>query len=415
MADRLTDAAIRNSKRQAKAYKVPDSNGLFLLVQPNGSRLWRYRYRIAGKENLYALGEYGDDNQTAVTMSLSEARKARDAARELVKQGIHPAAHRKVSRIVAAHESGTTFAAIARELVERRRGELGAEAIAQVNRIFANDVFPHIGALPIKAVKAAHLLAILKRIEARGAPTIALQARRWCSAVFCYAIATLRAEADPAATLKGAVARPRTQHKKTLSQKQLPTFLADLEKPNGARFVQIILQLLLLTFVRPSELRCATWDEFDLEGAVWRIPAARMKMGEPHIVPLSDDAVTLLRELKETAQGRALLFPNVRDPLRPMSRTTLNRALERLGYGGRFSAHGFRGTASTLLNEMGYRPDVIERQLAHKERNKVRGSYNHANYLPEREAMMRDWANYLNQLRRGDKIIPFRKVAKEAV
>lgn len=404
MAARFTDAHARNAKAKAKPYKLTDGNGLFLLVQPNGSHLWRYRYRIGGKENLFAVGEYPQ-------MNLRQAREARDAARRLVIEGIHPAKHRKAGRLITSNMAANTFEAIARELIEARRNELSADAVKQLERVFKEDVYPHVGGLPIKAVTAAHLLAILQRVEKRGAPTIALLIRRWCSVIFCYAVSTLRADADPAAALKGAITRPRVQHKKTLSQKELPAFLKQLEQANGAEHVQIALQLLLLTFVRPSELRCASWSEFDLDAAQWRIPKERMKMREPHIVPLSKEAVAHLKRLKKLDMGRPLLFPNVRDPKRPMSATTMNRALGRMGYSGRFSAHGFRATASTLLNEMGYRPDVIERQLAHRERNQVRASYNHAAYLAERKTMMQDWSNFLNQIRKGNKVLAFRKVS----
>ena len=221
-------------------------------------------------------------------------------------------------------------------------------------------------------------------------------------------MATLRADADPAAALRGAVRKPKTQHKRPLSQKELGLFLDRLDASQSGLPVSTALRLLLLTFVRPGELRGARWAEFDLDAAEWRIPADRMKMGEPHVVPLSRQAVKLLRQLKAEAGGRPQLFPNLRDPKRDMSPTTLNRALERMGYGGHFSAHGFRATASTLLNELGYRPDVIERQLAHRERNKVRASYNQASYMPERKKMMQEWANYLDAATSSGKVRPIK-------
>lgn len=260
-------------------------------------------------------------------------------------------------------------------------------------------MFPYVGKLPIRSVTSAHLLEIVRRIEARGAVTVALLVRQWSSAIFRYAVATLRADGDPAAALKGAIHRPKVEHHKPLSRSEIVSFIGAVDKYGGYRTTVIALRLMLLTFVRTVELRKGEWSEFDLQNAEWRIPAERMKMREPHVVPLSEQAVVLLRELQTYTGGRGLLFPNYRNPKECMTATTLNRALERMGFNGKgsigFSAHGFRATASTLLNEMGYRSDVIERQLAHSERNKVRASYNHAEYMEERRSMMQDWADFL--------------------
>jgi integrase len=262
--------------------------------------------------------------------------------------------------------------------------------------------------LPIRSVTAAHLLEIVRRVEKR-APTVALLLRQWCSAVFRYAVATLRADGDPTVALKGAITRPKVQHNKPLSKAEIPRFLEKLEQVGGNRTTKIALRLLLLLFVRPIELRAGEWvGEFDLDGREWRIPAARMKMREPHAVPLSLQAVELLLELKTITGGSRWLFPNNRRPKTHMGATTLNRALDRMGYSGKFSAHGFRATASTMLNEMGYRPDVIERQLAHKERNAVRAAYNQAQYLAERRDMMQAWADALDSIVAGGRVVPIR-------
>ena len=401
MPARLTDTAVRNAKPREKAYKLTDGGSLFLLVTPSGSKLWRYRYRLAGIENLFAVGEYP-------AMGVQQAREARDAARRLVREGIHPAQHRRASRLVTATEAANTFEAVAREWIEQNRAHWSAYYARQVETVLTGDVFPEIGGLPIRAVTSAQLLAILKEIEKRGAPSIALLVRQWVSAIYRYAVATLRADVDPASALRGAVRKPKTQHKRPLTRKELALFLAKLEESQSGLQVSTALHLLLLTFVRPGEVRGARWKEFDLDAAEWRIPAERMKMREPHIVPLSRQAVRLLRKLREETGNRPQLFPNARDPKRDMSPTTLNRALERMGYAGHFSAHGFRATASTLLNEMGYRADVIERQLAHRERNRVRASYNQASYMGERKKMMQDWANFLDALERGDNVTPIR-------
>lgn len=404
----LTDTRIRNAKVKAKPYKLFDADGLFLLVQPTGSRLWRLKYRLdlredgSKKEHLFAVGTYP-------VVSLSEARALRDNARKLIAQGIHPTRHRKVERARKAVESANTFEAVAREWIAKRRPKWSAYYAKQVENCMAADVYPQIGALPIREVSAAQLLQIVQRAETRGAATIAILIRQWCSAIFRYAVATLRADADPAATLKGAIHRPRVQHRVPLQRDEIPVFLDKLEEFGGYRTTSLALNLLLLTFVRPGELRAAEWAEFDLDHAEWRIPAERMKMDEEHIIPLSRQALKLLHELHRLTGGQRWLFPNYRRPKTCMTPTTMNRALERMGYGGRFSSHGFRATASTLLNEMGWHADVIERQLAHAPRNKVRASYNRALYLAERKKMMQTWSDFVDSLRAGDKVVPLKK------
>ena len=291
--------------------------------------------------------------------------------------------------------------------------------LRQVQRFLELDVFPHVGKLPIRSVKAAHLLEIIRRIEGRDAKTVALLVRQWSSAIFRYAIATQRADGDPAAALKGAIQRSKVEHHKPLSRAQIVEFINELDNYGGYRTTVIALRLMLLTFVRTVELRKAEWSEFDLDNAEWRIPAERMKMRETHVVPLSHQALKLLRELQTYTGGRDLLFPNYRRPKDCMAPTTLNRALERMGFNGKdsigFSAHGFRSTASTMLNEMGYRSDVIERQLAHAERDKVRASYNHAEYMGERKQMMQQWADFLvDPMRSTPNSIASRKMSKSS-
>jgi integrase len=413
----LTDAKIRNAKPGQKprkdedgrpvlvdvesAYKLTDSNGLYLEVRPSGAKLWRYRYRIAGKENVFAVGEYFNDKRQG-HISLDDARRERDKARALVKQGIHPAHSRQAARLAIQAGNANTFEAVAREWIARKKSSWTPYYLRQVERFLEADVFPYVGSLPIRNVTAAHLLEIVRRVEDRGAHSVALLIRQWSSAVFRYAVATLRADADPASALKGAIHRPRIEHRKPLSRDQVAAFVKALDSYGGFRTTVIALRLMLLTFVRTAELRAAKWDEIDLERAEWRIPAERMKMREPHIVPLSRQAVELLTELRTYTGGRVFLFPNYRNPKTCMTTTTLNRALERMGFNGKdsigFSAHGFRATASTILNELGYRSDVIERQLAHAERNKVRASYNRAEYLEERRTMMQQWSDLTGQM-----------------
>ena len=399
----LTDAKIRNAKYRDALLKLTDSSGLYLDVRQSGVKLWRYRYRIAGKENVFAIGEYPH-------VTLADARAERDAARTLVKQGIHPAHNRQVQITSQVRENANTFEAIAREWIDQRRAKWSGYYLRQVERTLKTDAYPYIGTLPMRAITSAHVLEIIKRAEKRGAETVAILLRQWCSGIFRFAVATLRADADPAAALKGAIHRPKVEHSKPLARRDIPQFLTALESYGGYRTTSIAMRLLMLTFVRTVELRGAEWTEFDLDGAEWRIPASRMKMHEPHIVPLSAQAVELLRELHTLTGGRLFLFPNYRRPKTYMTATTLNRALERMGYGGKFSGHGFRATASTMLNEMGYRADLIERQLAHAERNKVRASYNQAEYMPERVAMMQAWANLIEEMANPEsKVVPMKR------
>jgi integrase len=402
----LTDAKVRTVKANSKPIKLADGGGLYLDVRPNGTKLWRYRYRIAGKENVFAIGKYPES-------SLADARAEHGKARVLVKRGVHPSHNRQVERLSNQTANANTFEAVAREWVSKKSGSWTPYYQRQVTNFLAADVFPHIGKLPIRGVTAAHLLEIIRRVESRGAVSIALLVRQWSSAIFRYAVATLRADGDPAAALRGAIQRPKVEHHKPLSREQIKDFMAAVDVYGGYRTTVIALRLMLLMFVRTVELRKAEWAEIDLERAEWRIPAERMKMREPHIVPLSGQAVAMLKELRSYTGGRPMLFPNYRRPKGCMTATTLNRALERMGFNGKgsigFSAHGFRATASTILNEMGYRSDVIERQLAHADRDKVRASYNHAEYMKERRGMMQDWATYLDSLQSGSNVIPLRR------
>lgn len=415
----LTDTRIRTAKKTAAAYKLTDSGGLYVEVRPSRAKLWRYRYRIAGKENLFALGEYVQapnaetEAETYARVSggrltLAEARTERDKARALVKQGIHPSHNRQALKVAKIVEGGNTFEALAREWIAKRKAKWTPYYLKQVENFLQADVYPYIGSLPVRAVTAAHLLEIVRRVEKR-APTVALLIRQWCSAVFRYGVSTLRADGDPTVALQGAIERPKVQHRKPISRAEFPKFLKKLSENGGNRQTIIALELLMLFFVRPIELRAAEWTEFDFEDKQWRIPAERMKMREPHIVPLSRQAVGLLLELQALTGSSKYLFPNQRRPRTYMSGTTLNRVLERMEYGGRFSSHGFRATASTILNEMGYSSDWIERQLAHKERNAVRASYNQAQYLTERTKMMQDWANLIDSLGAGANVTPIRK------
>lgn len=403
----LTDVKIRQAKATDKAIKLTDSNGLHLEVKPNGSKLWRYRYRIAGKENLFALGEYP-------TLSLQDARKARDDARELVKQGIHPSHARQNTLANQLAKNANTFENVAREWLDRNKTKWTPYYHKQATSCLEQNAFPKIGRLPIRNVNAAHLLEILQIMERRGAESYALQLRQWCSAIFRHAVVTLRADADPAAALKGAIHRPQINHSKPMSTETIGDFKAKLEKYGGNRTTVIAMWLILYTFVRTVELRKASWVEFDMDGSEWKIPPERMKMRRLHVVPLPRQAVDLLRELHKITGAGTWLFPNFRRPDDVMSATTINRALEHMGYSsGLWTGHDFRATASTQLHEMGYRPEVIERQLAHVEENKTKAAYNHAEYLTERREMMQAWADWIDGIPAKDAGSPLKPPAHE--
>lgn len=395
----LTATAVKNAKPspEGKQKKLADGGGLYLLVTPTGSRLWRYKYRIAKTEYTYAIGAYP-------AISLQQAREEHAKARDLVAKGEHPRAQRELMKLQKQHEGANTFKRITEEWMARKV-TCSPYYLSQIRRAMENDVYPSVGALPIQQVTPAHLLRILKSVEGRGAEVVAENIRRWSSEVFRYAISSLRAEVDPAAALKGFVQRPKIKHNVSLTPEQITDLLRRLDKAGGNRTTKIAIELLLLTFVRTSELRKARWPEFDLDAGMWRVPAERMKRGVEHLVPLSPQSTALLRELSKITGASPWLFPNYRRPDDCMTATTINRALERMGMNGAgtigFAAHGFRGTASTLLHEWGYKHEAIERQLAHAEGDIVSASYNKAVYLKERQEIMRDWADKIDAFRQA--------------
>lgn len=398
----LTDTAIRSAKPTEKPYKLFDGGGLFLLVQPGGSRLWRLKYRIDGREKLLSVGMYPE-------VSLKSARERREDARRQIAAGVDPSAKRKAERAARAD----TFEAIAREWLDLKRASLSARTYDKRLSRFEAFVFPSLGKRPIASITAPDLLAAIKRVEARGINETAHRVRSESSAVFRYAIATGRAERDPAADLRGALAPVIVRnHPAITDPAKIGELLRAIHGYAGQPSTEYALKLLPLTFVRPGELRGAEWIEFDLDGAEWRIPATRMKMREQHIVPLSTQAVELLRGLQPLTGSGRYLFPSLRTDERPISNNTLNAALRRLGYtGDEMVSHGFRSMASTCLNEQGWEPDLIELQLAHAERDEVRGAYNRAQRLGDRRRMMQAWADYLNGLRVGASVIHIRRTA----
>lgn len=395
MASALTDVKIRAAKPRERPYKLQDGQGLYLEVRPSGVKIWRYRYWLSPrKDGIYTIGEYPG-------ISLQAARREREQVREQVRQGLNPTLARKISRIDTVGEQQNTFALLAAEWVAQHREAWSASYLRQVERSLAVDILPRIGAFPMRAIRPAHVLDLLREVEGRGAKSIAILIRQWVGAVFRYAIATLRAESDPTLALRGAIRRPRVRHHPPLSAADLPRFLAGLAAYAGYGLVKPATMLMLLTFVRTAEIRSAAWADIDLEAAIWRIPAAKMKMGTEHIVPLSRQAVALLRGVCLHSHRRPVVFPNSRRPDEGISNTSINRLIETIGFGGVVSGHGFRATAATLLRELGFADHLVELQLAHTDRNKVRASYNHAKYLDERRAMMQAWADYLDSIGAG--------------
>lgn len=388
----LTEARIRAAKAPEKPLKLFDGGGLFLLVQPNGSRLWRLKYRVEGREKLLALGAYPE-------VGLKAARQRREDARRQIAGGIDPGVERKVRKQALEN----TFEALAREWLEKHRSKFTETTFTKAQWMLEDLLFPYIGARAIDSIEAPDLLVPLRKIEARGRMETAHRTKWRAGQVFLYAIATGRAKRNPAADLRGALAPVKSKGRAAITDPaRIGDLLRTLDSYSGQLGTEIALKLAPLLFVRPGELRAARWEEFTLDGKepVWRIPAERMKMGEEHLVPLSRQAVARLRELEPVTGPNGYLFPSLRTAARPMSENTINAALRRLGYSkDEMTAHGFRAMASTCLNEQGFAPDVIELQLAHAERNKVRAAYNRAQRLPERRKMMQAWADYLDVLR----------------
>ncbi len=386
----LTHAAIRAAKPRATPYKVFDEHGLFLMVTPADQRYWRLKYRFEGREKLLALGVYPE-------VSLREARDKRDDARRLLRNHVDPGAKRRAEQSAA----GDSFEAIAREWFERFSPKWAVGHSGKLIRRLELYIFPWIGSRPIAKIEAQEILACLRRIEAKGNLESAHRALQVCGRVFRYAVATGRAQRDPSGDLRGALPPADEKHLASVTDpKSFGALLRAIDSYDGSIVVRAALRLAPLVFVRPGELRAAEWTEIDLEAREWRIRAERMKMRQQHIVPLSDQAIVILRELKPLTGETLFVFPTPRSNKRPLSDNGLLAALRRMGYEqGTVTVHGFRSTASTLLNEQGWNRDAIERQLAHGERDAVRAAYNYAEHLPERRRMMQAWADYLDKLR----------------
>lgn len=385
----LNARKVEAAKGKEKSYKLFDGGGLYLQVEPNGSRYWRMKYRFAGKEKRLSFGVYP-------TVTLADARQKREDAKKLLIAGEDPSEVKKAKKqaLNAAIETLNPFREVALEWHKMKSPKWSEGYASDIIEAFENDIFPYVGTRPVGEIKPLELLNVLRKIEKRGVLEKMRKVRQRCSEVFRYAIATGRAEYNPAADLSSALEVHQSNHFPFLKADEIPDFLRALEGYTGSKLVQIATKLLMITGVRTIELRTALWQEFDLDNAIWEIPVERMKMRRPHLVPLSSQAVDLLNELKIMTGNYRYVFPGRNDPNRPMSEATINQVIKRIGYGGKVTGHGFRHTLSTILHEQGFESAWIEIQLAHVDKNSIRGTYNHAQYFSGRKSMM-DWYSNL--------------------
>lgn len=401
----LTDSEIRNQKPGDKTIRLTDEKGLVLLINPDGSRWWRFRYRFDGKAKMLSMGTYPET-------SLKEARELRDEARKNLKDGIDPSQKKKAQK--ASVSGADSFEAIAREWFSKFSPTWTPSHGERIIRRLERDIFPWIGKRPIGEIKAPELLTVLRKIESRGAVETAHRASQNCGQVFRYAVATGRAERDPSVDLRGAIPPTKVKHHASITDpKEIGALLRAIDTYRGGLIVKCAFRLAPLVFLRPKELRMLEWAEIDFDKKEAHIPGPKMKMKEKHIVPLSRQALEILEEIRTVTGEGQYVFPSPRTWERPMSENAVLAALRSMGYTGDvMTGHGFRSMASTLLNEQGWNRDAVERQLAHAERDEIRAAYNYAQHLPERKRMMQAWADYLDSLREGAEVIPFRKAAE---
>lgn len=403
----LTDVAIRNAKLREKPYKVGDTLGLFLLVQPSGGKLWRVKYRIDGKEKKLAIGIYPQ-------VGLAEARRRRDAARELVAAGKDPGREKQREKVRSRIQAETTFDAIAAEFCAKRRRDgqkAWAASTATRSEYLLSLLKGSIGKLPITDIEPADVLIAVRKIERKGQLESARRTLQLAGAVFRYAVATARLSSDPTRDLRGALTAPTVTHYGAIiDPMRVGELLRAIDGYEGQPITKLAMQLAPHVFVRPGELRHAEWNEFDLDGALWTIPAGKTKMRKDHLVPLSRQSIAILEDLHALTGPDGYVFPSIRTRKRPMSDNTINAGLRRLGYStDEMTAHGFRAMASTLLNESGkWHPDAIERALAHGESDRIRAAYHRGAHWKERVAMAQWWSDHLAQLRKGAEVVPIK-------
>lgn len=401
----LTDTAIKAAKAAEKPIKLTDGGGLYLLVQPSGSKWWRLDYRFEGKRKTLSMGVYPD-------VGLKDARGRRDEARRLLANDVDPGEHRKATRSARADAAASSFEAVAREWFAKQAPGWAPTHADKIIQRLEKDIFPWLGTRPIGGIGAPDLLATVRRIETRGAIDTAHRALQNCGQIFRYAVATGRAERDPTGDLRGALPPKRTGHFAAITDPaEVGALLRAIDAFRGTLIVKAALQLGPLVFVRPGELRKAEWAEFDFDREEWRIPAARMKSRREHLVPLSSQAIAVLKDLQPLTGKRQHVFTG-RDPRKPMSDAAVNAALRRMGYDTKteHTGHGFRAMARTVLHEeLGVERDVIEHQLAHRVPDALGTAYNRTKFLKERRAMMQQWSDYLDRLKRGAEVQPIRK------
>lgn len=402
----LRELQIRNLRPADKIYQCTDDRGLYLEVHPNGSKLWRYKYRHLGTQKRLALGRYPE-------IGLAEARRRRDDARRKVEAGSDPLAERRREKLVAAFNAANTFGDIAKEYIDKMVAEGRADTTTTKANWLLEQLAP-IAKRPVSELKPVEVLAALKRVEAKGKYETARRCRSFASRVFRYAVATGRGETDPTSVLRGALVTPKVKHHSAIiNPEALGELLRAIDAYSGHAITRIAMQISPHVMARPGELRKANWSEFDLDKAVWKIPAERMKMRRPHAVPLSRQALAYLAELQPLTGPDGFVFPAFHTARRPLSENTINQAFRRMGYAvGEVTAHGLRTTASTLLNESGkWSPDAIERSLAHADTDSVRGTYNRGFYWEERVAMHQWWSDYLDQLRASQSLAERKEIA----
>lgn len=395
---KLNARQVDAAKPREKAYKLADGAGLYLEVVPSGSRYWRMKYRFNGKERRMAFGVYP-------AVSLAQARALRDEAKKKLAEGIDPSFAKKEEKLVRDVQLNNTFQAVALEWHGTKVSRWSEGYASDIIEAFNKDIFPYIGQQPVNEIKPLVLLNVLRRMESRGATEKAKKVRQRCSEVFRYAIVTGRAEYNPAADLTSAMSGHESKHYPFLTVEELPDFFKALSSYTGSPLVVLAARLLILTGVRTGELRGAFWSELDLEKAVWEIPAERMKMKRPHLVPLSTQALEIVQQLKVMSGHYPLVFPGRNDPRKTMSEASINQVFKRIGYTGRVTGHGFRHTMSTILHEEGFNTAWIETQLAHVDKNAIRGTYNHALYLEGRREMIQWYADYIDNIGKNKLII----------
>lgn len=403
---KLNAKQVELSKAKDKPYKLADGGGLYLLVNPNGTKYWRLKYRIAGKEKLLAVGVYP-------SVTLADARARREEAKKILAAGGDPMQEKQEEKRAKLMAVTNSFEKLAREWHEHKRPTWSKGYADDILEYLQKDIFPYIGKRVITDIKPMDMLAVLRKMEQRGVLDKLKKTRQACRQIFTYAVITGRAEHNPVVDLASALKTPKQKHFPHLMPEQLGEFLRALANYSGSRITQNATRLLMLTGVRTIELRAAEWNEVDFGLSLWQIPPERMKMRRPHVVPLSEQALAIMEEMKCISGRGRYIFPGRNDAGKPMSEASINQVIKRIGYAGRATGHGFRHTMSTILHEQGYNTAWIETQLAHADKNSIRGTYNHAQYLDGRRGMLQWYADYLDLLEHGENVVhgAFRKYA----